>query len=200
MPPTPHKHAVVFYSRDGHTDRLARQLADTLAADLFPIVAGRYSGKTLGYLHGRVRQFARQAATVRADPGPFHLCKCLTLRADLDVLSGNTPSRLSGNGSKLSRNARNVRDQRRPFCARQSFFHGARPCAPSIRCDAQRAKLLGSGIDRPAGRRLLRSASFSFTHRGLGMKSTVKQPRTGTGEFPLAEGRPHLPDSAAHTT
>lgn len=51
MPPTPHKHAVVFYSRDGHTDRLARQLADTLAADLFPIVVGRYSGKTLGYLH-----------------------------------------------------------------------------------------------------------------------------------------------------
>lgn len=51
MPRTLHKHAVVFYSLDGHTDRLARQLAGTLAADLIPIVVSRYTGNILGYLH-----------------------------------------------------------------------------------------------------------------------------------------------------
>lgn len=56
MPPAPNEHtsrqhAVVHYSRDGHTDRLARQLAETLGADLFRITTGRYTGNTLGYLH-----------------------------------------------------------------------------------------------------------------------------------------------------
>ncbi|MEH6645975.1 hypothetical protein [Sulfitobacter sp.] len=51
MPPEPRKHAIVYYSRDGHTHRLARQLADTLEADLFRIVTSRYSSNVLGYLH-----------------------------------------------------------------------------------------------------------------------------------------------------
>ena len=49
--PTAKQHAIVHYSRDGHTDRLALQLAETLDADLFAIITGRYTGTTLGYLH-----------------------------------------------------------------------------------------------------------------------------------------------------
>lgn len=56
MPPAskeqaPKQHAIVYYSRDGHTDRLARKLAGTLDADLFRISTARYTGNTLGYLH-----------------------------------------------------------------------------------------------------------------------------------------------------
>lgn len=56
MPPplnqqAPKQHAMVYYPRDGHTDRLARQLAETLDADLFWITTAGCMGKTLGYLH-----------------------------------------------------------------------------------------------------------------------------------------------------
>lgn len=55
MPPVPNKqapkrHAIVYYSRDGHTERLARQLADRLDADLFQISTARYMGRILGFL------------------------------------------------------------------------------------------------------------------------------------------------------
>jgi hypothetical protein len=49
MPPAPLKHAIVCYSRDGHTDRLAQHLANALAADLFRIECRRYGGSVLGY-------------------------------------------------------------------------------------------------------------------------------------------------------
>lgn len=48
---TPKQHAIVYYSRDGHTDRLAEQLANALDADMFRITTVRYSGNTFGYLH-----------------------------------------------------------------------------------------------------------------------------------------------------
>ena len=52
--PAPKQHAIVYYSRNGHTDRLARQLAETLDADLFRITTARYTGNTLGYLHAGI--------------------------------------------------------------------------------------------------------------------------------------------------
>lgn len=47
----PKRHAIVYYSRDGHTDRLARRLADALDANLFRITTLRYTGSALGSLH-----------------------------------------------------------------------------------------------------------------------------------------------------
>lgn len=50
MPKRSGTHAVVYYSRDGHTARLARQLADKLDAEIFEIETGRYRSKLLGYV------------------------------------------------------------------------------------------------------------------------------------------------------
>jgi hypothetical protein len=50
MAPRPREHAVLCYSRDGHTDRLAKLLAEALDADIFRIVTRRYGGRRFGYL------------------------------------------------------------------------------------------------------------------------------------------------------
>ena len=52
MPATPRSHAILYYSRDGHTDRLARQLSSRLDADLFRIAAASYGGSWWGYVVG----------------------------------------------------------------------------------------------------------------------------------------------------
>lgn len=73
MPPTsnqqpPKPHAIVYYSRDGHTDRLARQLAETLDADLFQITTDRYTSKSLGYLRAGFDSLTGRMPTIAPIP------------------------------------------------------------------------------------------------------------------------------------
>lgn len=51
MPPSSRRaHAVLYYSLSGHTDRVARRIADELDADLLRIVTRRYGRGALLYL------------------------------------------------------------------------------------------------------------------------------------------------------
>lgn len=73
MPPAPNeqapkRHAIVYYSRDGHTDRLARQLADALDADVFRIITGAYTGNALGYLHAGFDSLTGRLPTIAPIP------------------------------------------------------------------------------------------------------------------------------------
>jgi hypothetical protein len=45
-------HAILYYSRDGHTDRLAHALGARLGADIFQIVTASYGTGWLGYMAG----------------------------------------------------------------------------------------------------------------------------------------------------
>jgi hypothetical protein len=49
MPSPDRRHAVLYYSRDGRTDRLAQRLGAALPADLFRIGVRRHYGGPLGY-------------------------------------------------------------------------------------------------------------------------------------------------------
>jgi hypothetical protein len=49
-PMTPHRHAVVYYTRTGHTARIARRVADCLGADVFQITTRCYGRGPIGYM------------------------------------------------------------------------------------------------------------------------------------------------------
>ncbi len=52
MPVSKSSHAILYYSRDGHTDRLAHKLASRLGGDLIRIATTSYRGGWVGYMAG----------------------------------------------------------------------------------------------------------------------------------------------------